>query len=106
MPQNENIHIQSETVLITPAELKALMPASAKVNHFIAESRQIISNIVHKQDPRLLVVCGPCSIHDIEAAKEYAEADKIKVVAAAEAEATSKKLQGQGFKIWSPKFLY
>ena len=72
MPQNENIHIQSETVLITPAELKTLMPASEEVNQFIAESRQTISNIVHKKDPRFLVICGPCSIHDIDAAKEYA----------------------------------
>ena len=72
MPQNENIHIKSETVLITPEELKNEIPASQEVNHFIAESRQIVSNIVHKKDPRLLVVCGPCSIHDIKAAKEYA----------------------------------
>ncbi|MCW8994865.1 MAG: 3-deoxy-7-phosphoheptulonate synthase [Psychromonas sp.] len=71
-PQNENIYIQSETVLITPAELKNLIPASDKVYQFIAESRQTISNIVHKKDPRFLVICGPCSIHDIKAAKEYA----------------------------------
>lgn len=72
MPQNENIHIQSEQVLITPAELKKLIPASDQVDHFIAQSRQTISNIVHKKDHRLLVICGPCSIHDIDAAKEYA----------------------------------
>ena len=72
MPQNENIHIQSETVLMTPAELKNLIPVSEQVEQFIAESRQIISNIVHKKDPRFLVICGPCSIHDIDAAKEYA----------------------------------
>lgn len=72
MPQNENIHIQSETVLITPAELKKLNPASDTIDQFIAESRQTISNIVHKKDPRLLVITGPCSINDINAAKEYA----------------------------------
>jgi len=71
-PQNENIHIQSETVLITPLELKNLLPASESVYQFIAESRQIIANIVHKKDPRFLVICGPCSIHDLDAAKEYA----------------------------------
>ena len=70
--QNENIHIQSETVLITPAELKKQLPASDDVYRFINESRNIVSNIVHKDDPRFLVICGPCSIHDIEAAKEYA----------------------------------
>jgi len=70
--QNENIHIQSESVLITPAELKASLPASDSVYQFIHESRQTIANIVHKKDPRFLIICGPCSIHDIEAAKEYA----------------------------------
>lgn len=70
--KNENIHIQSETVLITPAELKAALPASESVYQFVQESRQIVSNIVHKKDPRFLVICGPCSIHDVKAAKEYA----------------------------------
>lgn len=70
--QNENIHIQSESVLITPLQLKNLMPASESVYQFITESRQIVSNIVHKKDPRFLVICGPCSIHDLDAAKEYA----------------------------------
>ena len=72
MPQNENIYIESETVLITPAELKNLVPASEDVYQFIAEARQTVSNIVHKKDPRFLVICGPCSIHDIDAAKDYA----------------------------------
>ncbi|MCG6200197.1 3-deoxy-7-phosphoheptulonate synthase [Psychromonas antarctica] len=70
--QNENIYIQSETVLITPLELKNLLPASESVYQSVAESRQIIANIVHKKDPRFLVICGPCSIHDLDAAKEYA----------------------------------
>ena len=70
--QNENIHIQSETVLITPAELKKQLPASDYVYRFINESREIVANIVHKKDPRFLVICGPCSIHDVKAAKEYA----------------------------------
>ncbi|ABM02152.1 3-deoxy-D-arabinoheptulosonate-7-phosphate synthase [Psychromonas ingrahamii 37] len=72
MPKNENIYIESETVLITPAELKDLVPASEEVYQFIAEARQTVSNIVHKKDPRFLVICGPCSIHDIDAAKDYA----------------------------------
>ncbi len=76
--QNENVHIKSETVLITPAELKKQLPASDNVYRFINESRKIIANIVHKKDPRFLVICGPCSIHDIDAAKEYAH--KLKVL--------------------------
>ena len=38
----------------------------------ISESRKIVSDIIHRRDHRLFVVCGPCSIHDVEAAKEYA----------------------------------
>ncbi|AGH80430.1 phospho-2-dehydro-3-deoxyheptonate aldolase [Psychromonas sp. CNPT3] len=70
--ENENIYIESETVLITPAQLKVQLPVSAYVYQFINRARQTIANIIHKKDPRLLIICGPCSIHDIDAAKEYA----------------------------------
>lgn len=67
-----NIHITSEEVLLTPEELASDLPVSEHALTAIAESRQIISDIVHRRDHRLLVVCGPCSIHDVEAAKAYA----------------------------------
>ncbi|ATG74883.1 3-deoxy-7-phosphoheptulonate synthase [Zobellella denitrificans] len=67
-----NIHIQSEQVMITPAELKAKLPISEQALAFIGQARQTISDIIHRKDHRLLVICGPCSIHDIDAAKEYA----------------------------------
>lgn len=68
-----NINIIDEQVLITPQELKNKIPLSESARHFIQQSRQTISNIIHKKDHRLLIVCGPCSIHDIDAAKEYAK---------------------------------
>ncbi|SIR07895.1 3-deoxy-D-arabinoheptulosonate-7-phosphate synthase [Aeromonas sp. RU39B] len=67
-----DIHIQSEQVMITPAELKAKLPVSEHALAFIQQARHTISNIIHRRDHRLLVICGPCSIHDIDAAKEYA----------------------------------
>ncbi len=67
-----DIHIVDEEILITPDVLKAKLPLSDKARRFIRESRETIANIIHKRDHRLLVVCGPCSIHDIEAAKDYA----------------------------------
>jgi len=67
-----NVHIQSEQVLLTPVELKQSVPVSAEALAFIADARQTIANIIHRRDHRLLVICGPCSIHDVEAAKEYA----------------------------------
>lgn len=67
-----NVNISTEHVLITPEELKAKYPLSASDEASISASRQTISNILHGKDDRLLVVCGPCSVHDTEAAIEYA----------------------------------
>jgi 3-deoxy-7-phosphoheptulonate synthase len=68
-----NIHISDEQILITPEELKQKIPLSESARASIQNSRQTIANIIKKKDHRLLVVCGPCSIHDIDAAKEYAK---------------------------------
>ncbi|MDG1121719.1 MAG: 3-deoxy-7-phosphoheptulonate synthase [Glaciecola sp.] len=68
----DNLHVSSEEVLITPQALAEKLPVSDASLEVIRQSRHIISDIVHGKDHRLLVVCGPCSIHDIEAAKEYA----------------------------------
>lgn len=67
-----NVHVSSEKVLVTPEELSNELAVSEKALETIAKARQTISNIIHRKDHRLLVVTGPCSIHDIEAAKEYA----------------------------------
>lgn len=67
-----NVHISSEKVLITPSELKQLLPLSDHAYRYILGARKTVSDIVHKRDNRVLVVTGPCSIHDIAAAKEYA----------------------------------
>ncbi|MFG1173618.1 3-deoxy-7-phosphoheptulonate synthase [Erwiniaceae bacterium CAU 1747] len=67
-----NIHIADEQVLITPEELKKRFPLNSVLEQQIAASRQIISDIINGKDHRLLVVCGPCSIHDTDAALEYA----------------------------------
>lgn len=68
-----DINIIEEQILITPDALKEKLPLSDDSRRFIRESRQTIADIIHKRDHRLLVVCGPCSIHDVEAAKEYAK---------------------------------
>ncbi|MBT0728397.1 3-deoxy-7-phosphoheptulonate synthase [Rosenbergiella australiborealis] len=67
-----DIHITDETVMITPAELKKMFPLTVSQQQQIKASRQTIANIIAGKDPRLLVVCGPCSIHDPQAALEYA----------------------------------
>ena len=74
-----NIHIADEQILITPEELKKRFPLNTVLEQQIAASRQTISDIINGKDHRLLVVCGPCSIHDTEAALEYAR--KLKALA-------------------------
>ncbi|KEA54142.1 phospho-2-dehydro-3-deoxyheptonate aldolase [Mangrovibacter sp. MFB070] len=67
-----NINIADEQILITPDQLKAQFPLTAEQEAQVSESRKTIADIIAGRDPRLLVVCGPCSIHDPEAAIEYA----------------------------------
>jgi 3-deoxy-7-phosphoheptulonate synthase len=62
-----------ETLLALPHQLKAQLPLSNKLAQQIAEQRQIIQNILDGKDHRLMIVTGPCSIHDPVAALEYAE---------------------------------
>lgn len=75
-----NVNIVNEKVLITPKELKEKLPLPVTLRSQIEKSRQEIADIIHKRDPRLLVVIGPCSIHDPLAAIEYAH--KLKALAA------------------------
>ena len=58
--------------LVTPAELAQRHPVSAGVAEHVTASRRRIEKILNGEDKRLLVVIGPCSIHDPAAAKEYA----------------------------------
>lgn len=67
-----DIHVNAEEVLITPQALRDELPLLDKGRAYVKSARKIIANIIHKKDHRLLVISGPCSVHDIEAAKEYA----------------------------------
>jgi len=64
--------------LVSPAELANQIPLDQATADFILESRKQIENIITGKDDRLLVVIGPCSIHDTEAAIDYAK--KLKVL--------------------------
>ncbi|OED42983.1 3-deoxy-7-phosphoheptulonate synthase [Endozoicomonas sp. (ex Bugula neritina AB1)] len=68
----ENLNIEAQEILITPECLKSEIPLSAKAEQTISESREVIRNILEGKDHRLFVVVGPCSIHDIDAAMDYA----------------------------------
>ncbi|MFT4614809.1 MAG: 3-deoxy-7-phosphoheptulonate synthase [Bacteroidia bacterium] len=68
-----NVNVDSQDVLITPAALKAELPMSEAIHDTLADTRQVIQNILDRKDHRLFVVVGPCSIHDPAAAMDYAK---------------------------------
>ncbi len=72
MSQLENLNIRAQEVLITPEQLKASLPVPERVQQQIESARNAIRDILNRTDQRLLVVVGPCSIHDPEAALDYA----------------------------------
>ena len=73
MESISDIHVSSNLALPSPLELLMQLPASAGNAAFVARSRQEIREIIFGNDPRLLVIAGPCSIHDTSAGLEYAE---------------------------------
>ncbi len=69
----DDVRIESLRPLIPPAILMEELPAQAADTHLIARARQDIASIVTGEDDRLVVVVGPCSIHDPEAGVAYAK---------------------------------
>ena len=67
-----NVNISSLEVLPTPGEIKALLPISTRAEKTVFEARLTLEHILDRRDPRLLVVVGPCSVHDPIAAMDYA----------------------------------
>jgi 3-deoxy-7-phosphoheptulonate synthase len=74
MSQIENSHIASIAPLVCPREMKRTLPLPAETGRLVLANRAAIRDMMHAEKPgRLMVVVGPCSIHDPEAAFEYAE---------------------------------
>jgi len=72
-PDIDDVNIKSIQTLITPAELKADLPLSEAASQTVLQGRATVRNILDGNDKRLFVVIGPCSIHDVKAANEYAD---------------------------------
>jgi 3-deoxy-7-phosphoheptulonate synthase len=73
MKRTTNLNIRSLSPIIAPADLKQVFPLSEPAADFVTHSRQQIKDILHRRDPRIMVVVGPCSIHDPKSALEYAD---------------------------------
>jgi 3-deoxy-7-phosphoheptulonate synthase len=72
MPRTDDLRIREMKELTPPSHLIRESPCSDKVSSTTANARTALHRILHGQDDRLLVVIGPCSIHDTKAAMEYA----------------------------------
>ncbi len=75
----QNVNVASSELLATPEEVKKRLPLTARAAETVFRSREILRSILERRDPRLFVVVGPCSIHDVAAAREYA--DRLKGLA-------------------------
>lgn len=73
----EDLNVVSNNALITPEQLKKELPLTATALKTVSTGRQVVRDILDRKDHRLFIVLGPCSIHDLKAAKEYAERLKL-----------------------------
>jgi 3-deoxy-7-phosphoheptulonate synthase len=71
-PATENLNVASFEAMASPQELHQRVPLADATAQFIAAARATLCDVLDRRDPRLLVVVGPCSIHDPEAGLEYA----------------------------------
>jgi len=72
-PRLENVNIKSVVLLATPREMQRAVPQTAATLSTVMKGRETLEHILDGDDPRLLAVVGPCSIHNLEAAEEYAQ---------------------------------
>jgi 3-deoxy-7-phosphoheptulonate synthase len=79
----ENLNVLAQQTLLSPSTLHDMVPATERATSTVSNARATVANILKGQDKRLLVVVGPCSIHDVAVAKDYAQrlgalADELK----------------------------
>lgn len=79
MQPTQQIHIRGTTPLISPRDLLQQIPMSEAANRTVVQGRAELIRVLAGEDPRMLAVVGPCSIHDEHAALEYAQ--KLQAVA-------------------------
>ncbi|MBI5443332.1 MAG: 3-deoxy-7-phosphoheptulonate synthase [Deltaproteobacteria bacterium] len=72
MKRTSNLNVRSLTPIIAPAELRQVFPLCEAAADFVTQARYRVRAVLRHLDPRVMVVVGPCSIHDPEAAVEYA----------------------------------
>ena len=72
-PATENLNVAAFEAMPSPRELHERVPLADAAAQFVAASRATLCRVLDRTDPRLLVIVGPCSIHDPAAGLDYAE---------------------------------
>ncbi len=89
MFRTQDLHVKEIVPLLSPRAMRVLSPIPEAVDDIVARARERVIRILKQEDPRMLVVIGPCSIHDEKSALEYASrlaklqkdlADKMEIV--------------------------
>ena len=62
--RTDNLRIEGFEPLVTPMQLKHIVPLTESASEVVSQGREEIIQILQRKDPRLLMVVGPCSIHD------------------------------------------
>jgi 3-deoxy-7-phosphoheptulonate synthase len=73
MEETQDLNVRETAPLVAPQAMKAELPMGEVANRTVVEGRGEVRRILARTDDRLLVIAGPCSIHDPEAALEYAD---------------------------------
>lgn len=68
----DNLNITSQELLLTPEDIKQRLPLGETAARVVLEGRRTLQAILDRKDPRLFIVVGPCSVHDTDAALDYA----------------------------------
>ena len=71
MDITSDLHVIENRPLLSPAFIKSELPIDPKIAQLVTQTRDRVRNILEGRDKRVLVVVGPCSIHDVAAAQEY-----------------------------------
>ena len=77
LPGIDNTNINDVLLLKTPAQIRDVLPQTEATTKMVAEGRASIERILDCIDNRFIVITGPCSLHNIEEAKEYASRLKV-----------------------------
>jgi 3-deoxy-7-phosphoheptulonate synthase len=73
MQQTQDLHVVETRPLVSPALLHHELPMTSEAATLVSEARDRIRHILYNEDRRLLVIVGPCSVHDVDAAYEYGQ---------------------------------